>query len=649
MRLFTLATLACVSLASFAVADDEAAYVGSAICSTCHQAEADAWKDSHHAKAWTPATPENIRADFEGTSFTLDDMNVQFSIDAEGKHRATVTERDGSVTDYSVHSVVGVEPLQQYLFETEPGRLQSFDVVWDTEKRDWFHLYPDQNVPPDDGLHWSGPYKNWNGRCAVCHATGYDANFDAETDSYSSQQVEIGVGCEACHGPGETHVGLTAAGKLTDRIANAGFSADLSTSEGLIQQCAGCHSRREALFDFTPPPGTPYHDAYNLSLLRPGLYYPDGQIRDEVYVYGSFLQSEMYEKGVSCSNCHDAHSGALFDTGNGLCTQCHSEAGNTDFPSLQLGDYDSPAHHHHAEGSAGAQCTSCHMTEQVYMGNDWRADHSFRIPRPDLSAQTGAPDACTSCHDDRDAGWAAATLRDWFPNSTKRGPHYGQVLAHAEVNPVAAADDLVALAEDDTVNALARATAVWLLGQSNDPQTIDRISGLRNAENPTIRGATIEAMRSLPGHQRVQDLLPTLDDPLRNVRIAAARALYNAPIARMPEKIEKSFRRAIGEWRRAIGARMDFPETHLQLGGFALTTRNLEGAEQAFARAVELDPKLVDAWVMRIRIANVAGQQNRTRALVAQALAANPGDLTLEAMAAEISGSQMNLLPPASE
>nr|WP_254446709.1 cytochrome c family protein [Ruegeria sp. HKCCD8929] len=145
-------------------------------------------------------------------------------------------------------------------------------------------MYPDQNVPPSDGLHWTGPYKNWNGRCAVCHATGYDAGYDPDTETYRSTQSEIGVGCEACHGPGAGHVEWTRGDGEAARIANSGFPADLSTPEGLIQQCAGCHSRREAFFDHSPEPGTPYHDAYNLSLLRPGSYYPDGQIRDEVYV-----------------------------------------------------------------------------------------------------------------------------------------------------------------------------------------------------------------------------------------------------------------------------------------------------------------------------------------------------------------------------
>ncbi len=386
--------LSCLPLAA-----QQPGHAGSESCTGCHEAEAAAWAGSHHAAAWTWPAPENIRADFDGTSFALGDMQVAFRIAADGSRHAVVTERDGSVTDYPVHSVVGIEPLQQYLFETAPGRLQSFDVVWDTEAGRWFHLYPELNPPPSDAMHWSGPYKSWNGRCAVCHATGYEAEYDPDTRSYASVQAEIGVGCETCHGPGAAHLAWA---ETPDAPPPAQHGlAELSDPAGFLDTCGGCHSRREAFTDASVPAGTPYHDAYNLSLLRPGLYWPDGQIRDEVYVTGSFLQSKMNARGVTCANCHDPHSGRRIAEGNALCTQCHSPAGNPGFPTLPLRVFDGPEHTHHPDGSAGAQCTACHMPQTVYMGNDPRADHAFRVPRPDLAAATGAPDACTSCHEGR--------------------------------------------------------------------------------------------------------------------------------------------------------------------------------------------------------------------------------------------------------
>ena len=342
-----------VGLAMATVAEAQPAYVGSAACTDCHDDAAESWRGSHHDLAWTEPSQQTIVADFDGTEFVQDDLRATFRKDG-GAYLATVTETDGETTDYTVHSVVGIEPLQQYLFETEAGRLQSFDIVWDTEREEWFHLYPDQDLPPEDGLHWTGPYKNWNARCAECHATGFVKDYDPATDTYASAEAEIGVGCEACHGPGEAHLEWAAGKEIAESgvaLDAYGFTASFDSAEATVQQCATCHSRREAYEDGNPLPGTPYHDAYNLSLLRPGLYHADGQILDEVYVYGSFLQSKMYARGVGCTDCHDPHTARPVAEGNAVCTQCHNPAGNPRFPTLTPADYDSPSHHFHEPGS----------------------------------------------------------------------------------------------------------------------------------------------------------------------------------------------------------------------------------------------------------------------------------------------------------
>ncbi len=614
------------------LAAQEAGYLGSQSCADCHPAESEAWSNSHHALAWTSATPEHIRADFNGTEFALGDMTVKFGINDAGSPHAAVTELDGRTTDYPVHSVVGIEPLQQYLFETAPGRLQSFDVVWDTVKGGWFHLYPDQNVPPSDGMHWTGPYKTWNSRCATCHATDYKANYDPATRSYASTQAEIGVGCEACHGPGADHVAWARKWETTREAPppHHGFRRDLSDPAAFLDTCGGCHSRREGYFDGTPPYGTAYHDAYNLAQLRPGLYWPDGQIRDEVYVTGSFLQSKMYARGVGCINCHEPHSARTKAAGNAVCTACHSPAGNTEFPTLPLGEYDSEAHHHHAPETPGAECKNCHMVEQVYMGNDWRADHSFRIPRPDLNAATGAPDACTTCHTDRTADWAAETLRGWFPESTHRGPHYGEVLARGIADPAAAWPDLAGLAQDGGQPGIVRATALWLMGQEGRALDDAAIEALFADPDPMVRAAAVDAQQAAYDPARVMQVAGMLDDPSRSVRIAAAKAMLGAPIAYLPRAIASKLERAQRDWQAAMLARLDFPETHLQLGGMALSTRRFPAAAQAFAEATRLDPQQVDAWVMRVRLAAELEGPDAAQKLLDEALTANPDAAVLK-------------------
>ncbi|QEW20692.1 decaheme c-type cytochrome, DmsE family [Marinibacterium anthonyi] len=607
-------------------------YVGSETCVDCHSDIAAAWAGSHHALAWTPADAAHVKADFDGTSFHLGDMSAAFRL-SDGVYAVTVTESNGAVTDYKVHSVVGVEPLQQYLLETEPGRLQSFDVVWDTEKREWFHMYPDQELPPDDGLHWTGPYKNWNARCAECHATDYSKNYGVNTGRYRSTQSEIGVGCEACHGPGSAHLAWADGTAVDDPDLDAyGFSMpfDMADRDGYVDQCAGCHSRREPMSDSSPLPGTAYHDAYTLSLLREGLYHPDGQILDEVYVYGSFLQSKMYARGVGCGNCHDPHSAELLIEGNGLCTQCHSPAGNDAFPTLRKAVYDDPSHYFHDAGTDGAQCVNCHMGQRVYMGVDGRRDHSFRVPRPDMGARIGAPDTCTDCHTDRTQAWAAGEIAARFPDSTHRGPHYGEVLAAGRANPAAAGQALLDLALDTGQPGIVRATAAELLSRAPSPSLPELAVPLISDPDPLVRAAAARLQAGAPTPTRVARLMPLLSDPMRVVRIETARSLLDVTTDGLSRSQVALLRAGLEDWQRSLLTRLDFPETHLVLAGLALSQRNAAAATAAFREVVAMDPQRAEAWVMLIRLAHATEGPAAARGVLDEALGVLPQDPGLQ-------------------
>ncbi len=633
--LMAFAAMSFLSSGAFAAPD----YVGSDTCTDCHEAEARAWERSDHALAWTMPGPDTVLADFDGTAFEGRDLKVRFRHEA-GRYFATVTEMDGSTTDYPIHSVAGVAPLQQYLIETRPGRLQGFDIAWDVARQRWYDLYPDQDLPPGDGLHWTGPYKTWNARCAECHATNYRRNYNPARKTYASTQAEIGVGCESCHGPGSAHLAWTRGEAPGEGLDAHGFTMSFGTGDTTreIEQCAGCHSRREALLDGNPLPGTPFADAYNLALLRPGLYHPDGQILDEVYVWGSFLQSKMRARGVGCMNCHEPHGATLKLEGNALCAQCHSPAGNPDFPTLRKANYDDPAHHHHAAGSAGAQCVSCHMIERTYMGVDGRRDHSFRVPRPDLGAKIGTPDACTDCHADRGQDWAAARIRDWFPDSTRRGPHFGEVFAKAAQDPSAVVPGLLDIALDEGRPAIVRATAMSFLQVVPNPETAAKVAPLLDHSDPLIRAASVELQRGLPAAERIGPLMPRLQDTARSVRIAAARNMLGVNPADLRPSQRALLQEAMREWQASLGNKLDFPETHMVLGGIALTQRNAKAAESAFREAVQLDPQQARAWSMLVRLVQLNRGPEAARQTVDEALSHLPRDTTLLRMKSELGG-----------
>ena len=385
----------------------ERSFVGRESCVSCHQTEAKHFAGSHHDKAMDLATETSVVGNFDDATIEHDGITSRMFRDGP-KFMVHTEGPTGKMEDFHVKYVFGVEPLQQYMVEfdrtpdmpeDEVGRLQVLRISWDTINEKWFYLRPpdvDDKLAPDDPLHWTGIAQRWQTMCADCHSTNLKKNFSTESQRYHTTFSEIDVSCEACHGPGSLHIQLANSSSLFwDRNHGYGLAKLKGDDpEPQLQTCAPCHSRR-GVIDPSFKGGDYYHDHYALELLRPETYHIDGQIKDEVYVYGSFIQSKMYHKNIRCSDCHDPHSLKLKKSGNETCTSCHQH------PS---GKYDVPLHHHHTPGTPGAACVNCHMPHTTYMAVDARRDHSLRIPRPDLSVELlssdgiGPPNACSSCH-----------------------------------------------------------------------------------------------------------------------------------------------------------------------------------------------------------------------------------------------------------
>jgi predicted CXXCH cytochrome family protein len=646
MRIIAVAA-APVTTPSVALFAAEPEYVGSKACGVCHAEQVSAWTGSHHDWALKPPEAPWMLGDFSGIEFEYKGKTARFL--KEGDSYVVDLEEPGAPPRrWPIAWVVGKEPLQQYLVETEPGRLQALDLAWDTEAKRWFDLYLDQPLPPDDGLHWSGPYKTWNSRCADCHHTAFRKGWDPGSKTYRSTWSEPAVTCEACHGPGSAHIEAVTGGTSwpsppigpstrsnllpqspPSRSNPSGLSIgfDEKHPEVEIERCAECHARRDDLTGQSPLPGTPFADAFRLTRLTPGTYFPDGQDREEVYVLGAFLQSRMHAAGVRCTDCHDPHTAKLKAEGNAVCTRCHSEAGNPAFPSLKPALYDDPSHHHHPEGSEGAACAACHMPVRTYMQVDPRRDHGFRVPRPDISGPAGAPDACTSCHEGKDWQWAAATIAGWFPDGRQGTPHFGTLFAEADgAGPASrdVIDRLAAYATDLAHPAIVRASAIDRIDAPTGAD-LDRIRPLLADPDPIVRGAAIVLHQGAPAPLRAERIGPLLADPMRSVRIDAARTLFDVPPEAFPADLVPAMQTAMGEFQASLVAGSDAPETQMAIGGVALAMRSAPAAAAAFREAADLDPGLVEAWRMAARIAWATGDVDLARSTVDDALAANPG------------------------
>lgn len=562
-----------------AAAAPAASYVANTLCLGCHQTQATSWAGSHHAKAMAPATADTVSGNFDNTQFRHQGVTTRFFKRGD-KFFVRTDGPDGRQADFEIKYSFGVEPLQQYLIETDGGRLQPLQIAWNTQTHKWFHLLPHEKAPPGDVLHWTGRYQTANTMCIACHTTGFDKRYDAAADRFDSQWREVNVSCQSCHGPGSRHVEAPQRGQL----------ADLKTPHQQVEVCAACHSRRSEL-SAMPVPGQPHLDHYLPSLLREGLYHADGQQLDEVFVVGSFRQSKMHRMGVSCTNCHDPHTAKPKLQGNALCLQCHQTPANPAFPSA-AGSYDTPQHHHHAAGTPGAQCTACHMPAKNYMIVQPRPDHSMRIPRPDLSATLGTPNACNQCHTDKSAQWAADAVTQWY-GTPKRPSHYGEAFAAARRGAPNAAPALAALAADATQPAIVRATALDSL-RGGAIGVDERVAATRDAD-AELRAAAAASLEDVDASLRVPTLAPLLRDPVRAVRIAAARSLATLPHEQFDAPTRQAFDAALAEYIAAQKVALDMPGPNLNLGAlYARTGRDAE-AEAAYRAALKIDPDFTPA------------------------------------------------------
>jgi tetratricopeptide (TPR) repeat protein len=580
-----------------------AQYVGRDTCIKCHQPQYDLWHGSDHDRAMDYATDTTVLGDFNDAKFEYQGVTTRF-FRRDDKYMANTEGPDGQFHDYEIKYTFGVRPLQQYMVEFPDGRVQVLRESWDVKNKKWFYVQPpdvrNERIPPGDPLHWTGITQNWNTTCADCHSTNVHKNYDPKANTYKTTWNEINVSCEECHGPGSVHVDLAKRwSPFWDR--NIGYGLPALKEKGLkvqLETCAKCHSRRSQIHeDFRP--GQSFLNNYQPFTLDATLYQPDGQILDEVYEYGSFTQSKMHANHVRCTDCHDPHSLKLKFEGNNLCTQCHEPHNPA--------KYDTPAHHHHAIGSDGAKCINCHMTSRTYMMIDERRDHSFRLPRPDLSVELGTSNACNNCHKkpNETPQWAADAIKKWYGERPKREPHWGPAIKAGRDGKPEGEKLLLDLVAKNSTPSIVRATAIDLLtSYPSNASVTARREALRDSD-PLVR---LTAVRSLPGDNEqmlVINLASVIDDPVRAVRIAAATQLaqfsgrsrhreqgaeIDDPLGRLTDSQRKAYEKAMVEFRESQELSLDHAGGHLAFATFARQHERFEEAVGHLVDAIKLEP-----------------------------------------------------------
>lgn len=581
-----------------------ASYVGRNSCAKCHQTQVEHWTGSDHDLAMDLATDETVLGNFDNQEFTHFGVTSRMFRDGE-RFRITTEGASGKLETFDIKYVFGVRPLQQYMIEFPDGRVQVLSIAWDTKQKKWFDLHPDERIPSTDELHWTKPAQNWNYMCAECHSTNVQKNFDLAKNTYHTTFSEIDVSCEACHGPGSIHIELAERKSLFwDRRYGYGLAKlkDRSAKTEL-ETCARCHSRRRIVHpDYSP--GYEFLDFYEPELLTTGLYHPDGQILDEVYEYGSFLQSRMHRENVRCTDCHDPHSTRLKRPGNQLCTHCHTVA---------KGNFDAPAHHHHPltdKPANGTACVDCHMPVKNYMVVDPRRDHSLRIPRPDLTVALGTPNACQACHKDKPNEWARDKVVEWMGTKKRPAPTFAQALVDGRAGKPVGLRPLVDLAtpleEYDKVKdvgPIVRATATTLLGNYSQGSSQATLTRSLTDMEPLVRAAGVRGIEQLrlesePQSESMRNALAKcLDDPIRVVRTEAARVLSRWPRGQFDRTQLDRFDTVLAEWRKGQQEVNDQSGAHVSLAIVHENQGEIEEARGEYQTALRLDPDSIPARI----------------------------------------------------
>ena len=615
------------------------AYVDDATCKACHEKEFASWKHSDHALAMQKATSKTVLGDFDNATFKYNNIVTKF-YKKDGKFFVRTDNAQGKMEAFQISYTFGVYPLQQYMIKMPKGAIQVLDIAWDSRSKAeggqrWYHLHPNDKVDHNSMFHWSGKNLNWNFMCSDCHSTNVKKNYDLKTKSYHTTYDAINVSCAMCHGDATTHAKWAKNPKRDPKLKNRGFGVDYShfkkrvwnidkesgkpTLQGAIdrtevQNCAPCHSRREQLRDgYTPE--KKMSDYYLATAVREPHYFSDGKVKEEDYVYGSFLQSKMYDAGVSCSDCHDVHSLKRKAVGSNVCYKCH-------LPSM----YDTPKHHHHKQKSA--TCIECHMNAKTYMGVDARNDHSFRIPRPDLSELTHSQNSCKDCHADRSNRDLASALKRWYNKTPKGFQTFGEALHYLNSNDKRAYKSMYAAliaGQSDII----KASLTEYLGNYPSRQTYTTTLQMLSSRSPWVRVAAVRSLEKFGLQRAAKELFKMLDDDAMVVRTEAIRVLSSFPVEALSVEQKKIYNKALQEYKESLLYNADRAESQAALAMLYSNQQQYDKAKAAYKEAIRLQKWFVPAYVNYSELLRTTDSEQLAHKVLMQGLKNNPDSAAL--------------------
>lgn len=419
-------------------------YVSSTQCRQCHPQQYASWHRTYHRSMTREADAHSVLGAFDGRSLDYLGISARMQRAADGRYEMLFRPTDSRVeTRVRVERTVGSHRYQQYL--ARDGDLYfRLPIAWDVSAQRFIHmnsafLTPDPALTPDavvSNVDYNRHVTRWNDNCVFCHNVRPSPGLAPEGGRFDTQVAELGVACEACHGPGAEHVARNRA-PLRRYLLHLGDAPDPSIrnprrmpAERSIEVCGRCHGQRitsdidrfqrdgdpfipgEELGHYSRPLARETRQNGQEGLFRPR-FWPDGSARLTAYELQGQLQSPCRQsEHFSCESCHAMHEGDPAGQlrpgarGDGACTGCHTQL------STPLA---AASHSGHRVGSAGSACRNCHMPDIVYGLVSVHLSHRIEVPDVARDHAASRPDACTLCHVDRTRSWAARASHTSVP------------------------------------------------------------------------------------------------------------------------------------------------------------------------------------------------------------------------------------------
>ncbi len=564
-------------------------------CLACHERFYTRWSSSHHGLSMQPYSARFAQARLKPCEkeILIGKNRYRVDVGTEPGWVEEISPRDSK--KYMIAQVMGGKNVYFFLTPFEKGRHQILPVAYDIHKKEWFdmtksgirHFSGTRNI---EALNWKERPYTFSTECFGCHVNSLSMNYDPKRHTYHNVWESPGVGCESCHGQLGGHERMMMGTPRGQTPTDSGiFAWKNHTTEQKSDTCATCHAKTVPLTK-TYGAAQRFFDHFNLITLEDPDFYPDGRIRGENRTYTTFRMSPCFKSGkLSCDMCHEAGGGYRYHDAalaNAACLPCHEKYVQG-----------SAAHTHHEEGSAGSRCVSCHMPA-IEAGRLKCTDHSMLPPAPGATMKYQSPNACNTCHPDKDAAWADSFAGTWWKKD-----YQAPVMKRAGLIDEARRGDWTRLPEmlsyilDKDRDEVFASSLLRLISHCKDPRVQPDALKAMSDPSPLVRSAALEALGRTPTREAVQTIIAATGDEFRLVRVSAAEALINSRGVFLPEGDIKKVEGAMREYRDSLTARPDDWASYYNLGDYLLKSGDAKAAVDAYETAIRMEPGSVTALV----------------------------------------------------